>query len=331
MRIPLFTRCLRDRLATTPTLGHILSRPCSLVPLTVTPLGERATGARVVTSPTSGLVVGIAPVDEVAALTALPHFGEGGAYTFLSHGTVDVPAMVLRPGETVDLPRRIAEHLAFPPCTVEHVLLVGSADPVFSPLGKDGVLALQWLLHGMAVAAGRALVHGAVPQRPPLLAHDPERVARYAMDLRPMALAGGTHAFEPRGPVIGPVVVGPVDKAEVFRAVQRGYATDLPPGLTERPGARLYELTWRGLTALATVVDHWTVLHAGSTADPVHHGGVQGCIREKRRRMLAHGVLQRGPGNLLRFTCDTAVPSLVNGVRVVTGTNEREHHWRPAA
>lgn len=331
MRTPLFTRCPRAPLAAAPTLREILSRPCSLVPLTVTPLGERATGARVVTSPTSGLVVGVAPIDEIAALTALPHFGEGGAYTFLSHGTVDVPAMALRPGETVDLTRRIAEHLAFPPCTVEHVLLVGSADPIFSPLGKDGVLVLQWLLHGMAVEAGRALVHGAVPQRPPLLAHDPERVARYAMDLRPMVLAAGTHAFEPCGAVVRPVVIGPADEAEVFRAVQRGYATDLPPGLTERPGARLYELAWRGLTALATVVGRWTVLHAGSTVDPTHHGGVQGCIRDKRLHMLAHGVLQRSPGGLLRFTRDTAVPSLVNGVRVVTGTNEREHHWQPAA
>lgn len=318
-------RLLRNVTRSTSALvDTVLSDPCSTVPLTVTPLTDRPGGARVVSSPVSGLVVGIAPVNQTGMLTDLPSFAGGGGYACLSHGTLEVPDLQLRPGETLDLPRRLAEHLAVPPCAVEHVLLVGPADPVFSSLGRDGSLAIQWLLHRAAERSGRTVLHGARPQSPALLARRPEVLRRWAADLVPMLTACGTHGFVPLGSVIGPVEEDEVE----FRAVKTGYETALPPGLTERAGARLYELAWERVSALATVVGSWTVLHAGSTVDPVDRSGIQGCIAAKRMHMLEHGVLQRLPSGLLRFTCDTAVPSLVNAIRIVTGTNEREHHWR---
>lgn len=323
-------RFLRSFLTPTPAaLDTILSGPCSTAPLTVTPLTDHPGGARVVSSPVSGLVIGVAPVGETGALTELPHFAQGGGYVCLSPGSIEVPALALRAGETVDLPRRIAEHLALPPCPVEHLVLVGSADPVFSPLDKGETLALQWLLHRLAERAGRAVLHGAPPPRPLLLDRDPRVLACWSSNLRPMLSATGTPAFVPLGRVVAPVPE--VSDDEAFRAVKTGYATALPSGLTERDGARLYELGWERVRALVTVVGHWTVLHAGSTVDPTDRSGIQGCIAAKRRHMLERGVLQRTSTGLLRFTCDTAVPSLTNAIRVVTGTNERRHHWRLAA
>lgn len=327
--LPRFVRSLLT--STTPPVDAILAGPCSTVPVSVVPLTDRDGGPRVVTSPASGLIVGIAPVHETAMLAALPHFAAGGGYTGLNHGTLDVPGLDLRPGDTLDLPRRMNEHLLAPPCPVEHVLMVGAADPVFAPLGRDETIALQWLLYRLAERAGRAALHGAAPARPALLDHEPQRLVRWSADLRPMLCAAGTHAFVPPGRVIGPAIVDPTDGEAAFRAVPRGYLTELPPGLTERDGAEHYELAWRRVSARATVVGHWTVVHAGATVDPDEHSGVQGCIAAKRRHMLMHGVLQRGADGLLRLTRDTALPSLVNALRVVTGTNELAERWRPAS
>ncbi len=307
-------------------LDTILSGPCSTAPVTVTPLSDDPGGPRVISSPTSALVVGVAPVSDTKPLTTRPHFAREGGYACLAHGDREVAGLQLRPGETVDLPRRIAEHRVFPPCSIEQVLLVGSADPAFSPLGKDGTLAIQWLLYNLAEYAGRAVLHGGSPPFPLLLDRAPQTLARWSADLRPLLTAAGTAAFVPLGPVLGPVVVQPEE--ETFRAVKSGYETVLPPGLTEAEGAQRYELAWGQVTARATIVGHWTVVHAGSTADPIDRSGIQACIAAKRRHMLEAGVLRRTRTGLLRFTCDVAVPSLTNLVRVLTGTNEPGDHWR---
>jgi hypothetical protein len=307
-------------------LDTILSGPCSRVPVTVTPLTDDPSGPRIVSSPASGLVVGIAPINEMKVLAVYPHFAAEGGYACLSHGTVEVPGLQLRPGETLDLPRRIREHRVFPPCVIEHVLLVGSADHAFSPLDKGDVLAIQWLLYSLAERAGRATLFGETPPRPPILHRRPQVLARWSADLRPLLTAAGTLAFVPPGDVIGPMVVQPQEGA--FQAVKRGYETTLPPGLTEAESARSYELAWGAVTARATTVSDWTIIHAGSTADPVDRPGIQPCIAAKRQHLQERGVLQQASPGLLRFTCDTAVPSLTNALRILTGTNEPRGHWR---
>lgn len=211
------------------------------------------------------------------------------------------------------------------------MLLVGSASPELSPFGRDETVAIQWLLYKLPELAGRVVLHGAAPARPMLIDHNPQLVAEWAGDLKAMLPAAGILACEPRGRVIGPATPDP-EELEVFSTVLKGYETKLPPGLTELDGAQHHDLVWDGAHALVTVVDHWTVIHAGSTANPEDRSGVQSCIAAKRADMLANGVLQRTRcGGLLRFTCDTAVPSLTNAIRVITGTNLPKDHFRVAA
>lgn len=305
----------------------LIAGPVSTVPVTVTPLTDHPSGARVASMPTSGLIAGIAPIHDVGRLTALPSF-KAAAYACISQGSLAVPGVHLRPGESLHNPRRQAEHQVLPPCPVEEVLLVGPANPTFGFFGRDETRALEWLLHRLAVEAGRAAVHGTAPPRPALLDREPQRLARWASDAMPLFRALGTPAFAPPGPVLRPIAVEPDDAT--FRAVQRGYATELPPGLTEQPDARLYELAWAGIYAMATVSGSWTVLHAGSMAAADLSSGVQSCIADKRRAMLAEGIFQRGASGLWRVTRDVALPSLLNALRVLTGTNELDHYWRRA-
>ena len=70
----------------------------------------------------------------------------------------------------------------------------------------------------------------------------------------------------------------------------------------------------------------------GGRTVPEDRSGVQSCIVAKRATMLANGVLQRTRCGLqLRFTCDTAVASLTNAIRTITGTNLPKDHFRLAA
>ena len=328
------TRFIASLLNPTPLgLDALLATPRSTVPHTVTPLDDRPGGPRVVSAPDAGLVVGLAHHTRIAALTALPHFAAGVGYATLSHGSISVPALALRAGESLDGPARLAQHLADPPAPIEAILLVGPADPVFSPFGRDESLAVQYLLHGLALRAARAVVHGAPPQRPVLLDREPQRLLRWVQDLAPM-LRSCTPLFEPCAVLLlpRPVVAEPEGAGEVEpRGVARGYHTVLPPGLTEGVGVSRYALRWRGLAAQATVAGDWTVLHAGTTVDPTDHAGVQSCIADKRARMREQGVLQGTAGGLLRLTRDVGLPSLTNALRVVTGTNEPGHHWQPSA
>ena len=306
--------------------------PCTSIPVRIVPLGTRPDGSRLITQPGSGLVVGIAPVDDVAGLLAHRSFRGGGGYVTLSHGNLGFTSAQIRPGDTSDLPRRLREHLLWPPHRIEYILVVGPADPAVNPFGKDAALTLQWILHGLALRAGRATVVGAAAPRPLLLDSDPALVGRWIADLRPLLVAAGVMLFEPQGAVTEPRASAPSgndDRDDGLRPVERGYAITLPARLTERPDALRYRLAWNSLSGQATVTDGWTVLHAGSLADPAHRPGIQACIATKRDRLLEHGVLQRTAGGLLRLTRDIAVPSLLNATRLLTGTNEAISLFRP--
>lgn len=308
----------------------LLDEPRSTVPVTVTPLDDKPGGPRVVSSAGSGLVLGIANIDQIDTLTAYEHFQVGGGYSCISHWCAELPFSAIRPGETVHLPRRIGEHRAAPPCAFEHMLLVGSANPIFAPFGRDETVALQWILYALAESAGRVALHGAPPARPMMLDHNPHLLRQWVRDLRTLLSATGVMAWEPRGATVGRIVDQPEERGPV-RAVLQGYETNIPPGLTEREGAVRYDLVWDRIHALVTVVDDWTIIHAGSTANPDDRSGIRSCIAAKRADLLAKGVVQRMQCGLWRFTRDTAVPSLTNAVRTITGTNARDGLFRLAA
>lgn len=312
-------------------IDAMLDGPRSTVPVTVTPLTDQPGGPRIIGSPTSGLILGIAAIDQIDALTAYENFARCAGYSCIANWSVEFPFSIFRPGETTYMARRIGEHRAAPPCTFEHVLLVGSADPFFSPFGRDETIAIQWALYRLAERAGRVLLHGAAPARPALLDHNSNLVAQWVADLKTLLPAAGVMACEPRGRILGPVDDGR-EAPEAFVAVSRGYEKQVPPGLTERADAIHYDLAWNRVHALVTVVDRWTIIHAGSTADPDDRSGIQGCIALKRVDLLNDGVLQRTRcGHLWRFTCDIAVPSLTNAIRTITGTNLPKDRFRLAA
>ncbi|GEP01851.1 hypothetical protein [Methylobacterium haplocladii] len=299
-------------------------------------LSERPDGARLVLSPCSPLVVGIAPLDELALLRNETALARLVAYSLIHRGEALGECPELRPGETVLMPARMARHRARPPLPIEEVVLIGSND--LQHFGESALLALQEALHRQARRAGRARVVGGEPQQAWLTTVEPVLVARWLHDLRFMLMALGCPYLEPRRAVLqpraeplpllrAPVALTPLVPAPVPVSVPSGYALDLPDGLAARADARRYSLDWRGLRASAVVAGGWTVLKAGSQLIADDRGGIQACLSRKRRTLQEAGLVRRVGRTRLRLLRDLGLPSLVNATRVITGGNESDGLW----
>ncbi|MFD0463366.1 hypothetical protein ACFQY9_17490 [Microvirga aerilata] len=303
-------------------------------------------GARLVTSPASCLMVGVAPVFEAAHLFAVPEFQGPTCYGLAHHGMLadlgvaEIDAPQLRVGETIRMPGRYADHRTQPPLPIEDVLLIGSRDR--DSFGRDEVVALQEVLTELASAAGRYQVTGAPPTRSWLRQVNPALVERWLADLRPMLVSAGWMVFEPRGPLLLPrgrafeaptreVAAEPQPSAGSPPAVPSGFTTAFPPELLAQAEARRYRLHHQGATARVCVVEDWTILEKGSLVRRRDRSGIQLCLARKRNQLIGQGLLRRTRRKgLLRLTQDIALPSLTNAARVVTGDNVPRTLWVPA-
>lgn len=322
-------RTAPSRLTRPPAAGPILS---------LVPLSDEPGGARIALSPSSPLVVGLAPLAEVDRLRAVPALSQVVTYGLIHRGEALGERPEIRWGETVLAPQRLARHRATPPLPIEEVVLIGSAAP--GGFGESALLALQEALTHQAHRAGRARVVGAEPQRAWLAAVDPALIARWLTDLRGLLVALGCPYLEPRGAVLTPRVErlpaalavaaraeAPLIPAYPAIAVPSGYTLDLPAGLAARADAARFTLDWRGLRACAVVAGGWTVLRAGSHLNPDDRGGIQECLSRKRAALREANIVRPMADGRLRLTRDLGLPSLVNATRVITGGNEGHGLW----
>jgi hypothetical protein len=337
-------RCVRsDFGSTSDQTGSGLALPFPGLPMQVTPLTGNPAGARLVTSPASCLMVGVAPIFEAAHLFAVPEFQHSVCYSLAHHGRLEdlgvseVDAPQVKVGETIRMPGRFADHRTQPPLPIEDILLIGSRDR--TSFGRDEVVALQEVLTEWAVRAGRHQVTGAPPTKSWLRQVNPELIERWLADLRPMLVSAGWMVFEPRGALLlprGRTVEAPARDAAAqslppaapLPAVPSGFTTSFPPELLAHPGARRYRLHFQGATARVCEVEDWTILEKGSLVRRHDRSGIQPCLARKRNQLIEQGYLRRtGRKGLLRLIQDIALPSLTNAARVVTGDNVPWTRW----
>ncbi|GGK38890.1 hypothetical protein GCM10011322_27470 [Salinarimonas ramus] len=302
--------------------AHASGQPSSYVRhLTADPAG-----ARIVLSPASPLVVGVAPVGQVDILLDQSLFEGATAYML-----VDWPHAV-RVGESLDMPARWADHRAAPPLAADLVVIVAHLGGVYR--GRDATLALQAMLDRLARDAGRCDVVGAIPVASTLATTDPAVLARWEMDVRPMLTAAIGPLFERRGDVLQPISrrsSGPPADGSPLRPIGAGYALDVATAVTW-PDALHYRLEWRGARASAAAVgDVGVIVEAGALVCAVETASVQPCIARKRSKLLRERILvPTSDPHVLRLTRAVRLPSLTNAARVVTGTNGASADaWRP--
>ncbi|GGK51775.1 hypothetical protein [Salinarimonas ramus] len=294
-------------------------------PVWVRHLTPDPAGARLILSPGSPLIAGVASACEADMLLEEPALGGAAGYVL-----IDWPHAV-RVGETLDMAGRWAAHRGAPPLPIEQVFIVASLPELRA--GRDTTLALQSILHRLARESGRCALIGAAPSPSPLESSDSALVARWASDIRGLLLAGIGPLFEPCAARLQPRAVEatpPEPPVGVLRPVSVGYALDVPGGVALWPDAMRYRLEWRGARASAAVVDGVTVVESGSLVMATETPCIQPCIARKRARLQAEGVLAptRNP-QLLRLAKPVRLPSLINGARVVTGSNTGVDVWRP--
>ncbi|WP_114946117.1 hypothetical protein [Microvirga calopogonii] len=331
------------RLITPVIPEQTASRPCSMVPVQVTLLTDQPGGARLITTPTSGLVVGIAPVTDAPILLTRTLFQRPLCYALFHRGALrelgidGVDAPEARIGETMWPLRRFEEHFNAPPLPIEELLLVASRDE--DGFGRDEIVALQEILTERAVRAGRYEVTGAPPTRSWLRQVQPQLVEHWLADLRPMLISAGCDMFEPRRAVLVPRHMArpipahePIPQAQAaLPPLPSGFTVDVPEDLLSHPEARRYRLTFNGASAQARVIGPWTVLEKGSFVAGEDRLGIQPCLANKRRLMQERGVLRPAARQgLLRVTRHVALPSLTNAGRVVTGGNGPKDLWDAA-
>lgn len=303
---------------------------------------------RLVTCPDTALVVGAAPMAQVAHLLRQTPFRRRPLAYLLMASATPIQPVELYVGETLDGDGRTAEHRRDPRLPADDVILIGCHDDGF---GRDAIQALQHGLTAQAHRAGRCRVVGKPPQRSWLQLADPRQLACWLGVLRPMLVAAGCNLMEPPGARLRPrLVAAPAARPDDLGALRpqtapvpepairpvpepvlQGYSLDLPAGLLARADARHYVLTWAGVRAEAVAAGPWTVLRAGSRVVPDDESGIQLCLSRKRQALQEAGVLRpSGRGGLLRVERDVALPSLTNACRVVTGTNQPGTLWAEA-
>ncbi|HEV2560238.1 MAG TPA: hypothetical protein VGU45_16570 [Microvirga sp.] len=301
----------------------------------VTPLSATPSGARLVESEASRLVVGATSLDELPLLLAHPAFARRpGAYALFGDKGI-------RWGETLDVTGRLEDHLTDPPLAAERVILITSPHPAF---GRDAVAALQNALHHQSLRAGRVPVVGAPPQRGWLQVSQPALVARWLADLRPLLVTAGCSLLEPPGSTLKPrvrvesapevrgeavcqeEVAGHEEAANENDAdvpfLRAGFTTEIPHQVYEDAEARRYQLAYRGVQAEAVAVEGFCVVLAGSGMAVEDGAGVQICIARKRARLIEEGIARPRPGaDVVRLSRDLGLPSLTNAGRLLSGTN----------
>ncbi len=269
---------------------------------------------RLVTTPTSTLVIGAAPWRHARRLAGMPIFAGPCVYILTGEEA--------RIGKTTGLEARFRDHRrAMPMPRIDEIVVI--ACPAFT---SDTITMLEASLTTTARKAGVFPILGA-PLKAPAL--DPVRdrdVAHWLREIPALLLGAGCTLLDPE--FAPPTELRRERDAAIGSgAVREGWREDFPEGLTGHPATMHFALERGGLQARAAVNGPWTVLRAGSLLTAAADTSDQRCIAAKRDRLREVGLLEPA-GSFYRLQRDIAVPSLTNGVRLACGTNGPASLWR---
>lgn len=269
---------------------------------------------RLVTTPTSTLVIGAAPWRHARRLAGMPIFAGPCVYILTGEEA--------RIGKTTGLEARFRDHRrAMPMPRIDEIVVI--ACPAFT---SDTITMLEASLTTTARKAGVFPILGA-PLKAPAL--DPVRdrdVAHWLREIPALLLGAGCTLLDPE--FAPPTELRRERDAAIGSgAVREGWREDFPEGLTGHPATMHFALERGGLQARAAVNGSWTVLRAGSLLTAAADTSDQRCIAAKRDRLREVGLLEPA-GSFYRLQRDIAVPSLTNGVRLACGTNGPASLWR---
>lgn len=275
---------------------------------------------RLVTTPTSTLVVGTAPWRHGARLAGLAVFTGPCVYILSGAGA--------RIGKTGAIGKRLRDHRMAPPMPrIDDVVVITS--PNFT---SDTITALEAVLTCAARKAGVVAIIGAPLRAPSLDPSTDYDLLRWLSDLPPMLMAAGCTLIEsdyaPLPERRGDIVQrDPATEGIGRGAVGRGWDELFPTGILDDGMSSHFVLERGGLRAEAVVHGDWTVLKAGSLLTAETKTSDQIGVSRKRERLRNEGLLLKD-GRYHRLARSIAVPSLTNGGRLALGSNAPASVWR---
>ena len=163
------------------------------------------------------------------------------------------------------------------------------------------------------------------------------RVNRWLDTLRWMLSVARCDILEPRPEHVALPRGGNDNLREAAQAMaappSAGWTRLLPEGLLDRPDVQRFRLDCDEVRASALVVDGWCILEKGARARAGEIPSIQEGLRNKRRQLLAAGVLRpvRGRNDVWVCADHVVVPSLANLARLLLGNNARPALWQRVA
>lgn len=323
----------------------LLPRPGQPEEVLVTyPYGP-GTNVRLIESPTSNLVLGIAGWHLRQRLLDLPQVCGSSNYAIVgSTGQPfpDAPTAIYW-GATDKLQQRLRRHSGDLPVVEPRAVLViaGAHLGVLSPDMSEG---LEWLLSRLTRAHSVFTLVNAFRQ-PNLRPAQITTRLRWVESLRPMLQTAGYPIipFEEPDAGIEPefgraadartAPPQPPQEAELTSgavpAVRSGWSTSFPSDLEQRSEAQRFVLSDGEVEARAVVCGAWTVIEAGAIGRRHPVPSHQSCLTDKLEAMIEAGVLRPIPGrpHLVRLMRSIAVPSLLNARRLLCGNNGPASGW----